>query len=260
MKIPKLTLIGAGPGAADLITLRGMRALACADVILYDALIDPGLLDYAPAHAERVFVGKRRGRCEFAQGDINHLIVYYAHSHGHVVRLKGGDPFVFGRGFEELTFAQDCGVEVSVVPGVSSSYSVPALAGIPLTCRGVSESFWVLTGTTKDHQLSDDIRVAVRSSATLVILMGMKHLPEITDLLSSFGKAEMPVAIIQNGSTPNERVAFGTAETIVAEVERAGLSNPAVIVVGEVVRLAQGMGAQTMEWTTNRDAVLAVNR
>ncbi|MCY7359401.1 MAG: uroporphyrinogen-III C-methyltransferase [Rudanella sp.] len=260
MKIPKLTLIGAGLGAADLITLRGMRALACADVILYDALIDPILLDHAPAHAERVFVGKRRGRCEFSQPDINHLIVQYAHSYGHVVRLKGGDPFIFGRGFEELTFAQDCGVEVSVIPGVSSSYAVPALASIPLTCRGVSESFWVLTGTTKDHQLYDDIRVAVRSTATLLILMGMKHLPEITDLLFSVGKAEMPVAIIQNGSTANERVAFGTAETIVAEVEREGLSNPAVIVVGEVVRLAQGMGVRTMERKTNRGTVLAVHR
>jgi uroporphyrin-III C-methyltransferase len=244
MKTPKFTLIGAGPGAADLITLRGVRALACADVVLYDALVAPALLDYAPAQAERVFVGKRRGRCEFAQQDINHLIVQYAHSHGHVIRLKGGDPFVFGRGFEELTFAQDCGVEVTVVPGVSSSYSVPALAGIPLTCRGVSESFWVLTGTTKDHQLSDDIRVAVRSTATLVILMGMKHLPEITALLASVSKADMPVAIIQNGSTSQERVAFGTAQTIVTEVEREGLSNPAVIVIGEVVRLAQGQTPQ----------------
>lgn len=244
MKTPKLTLIGAGPGAADLITVRGIRALACADVVLYDALVDPSLLDYAPAYAERVFVGKRRGRCEFAQQDINHLIVRYAHSHGHVVRLKGGDPFVFGRGFEELTFAQDSRVEVTVVPGVSSSYGVPALAGIPLTCRGVSESFWVLTGTTKDHQLSDDIRVAVRSTATLVILMGMKHLPEIVHLLASAGKAEIPMAVIQNGSTADERVAVGTAETIVAEVERSGLSNPAVIVVGEVVRLARSNWTQ----------------
>lgn len=238
MLIPKLTLIGAGPGAADLITVRGIRALACADVILYDALVDSALLDYAPVHAERVFVGKRRGRCEFAQSDINHLIVQYAHSHGHVVRLKGGDPFVFGRGFEELTFAQNCGVDVAVVPGVSSSYSVPALAGIPLTCRGVSESFWVLTGTTKDHQLSGDVRTAVRSTATLVILMGMKQLPEIVQLLVSVGKAGIPVAVIQNGSTQNERVLFGTAQTILAEVEREGLSNPAVIVVGEVVRMA----------------------
>lgn len=235
MKNTKLTLIGAGPGAADLITVRGMRALACADVILYDALIDPALLEYAPAHAERVFVGKRRGRCEFSQYDINQLIVQYAYSHGHVVRLKGGDPFVFGRGFEELTFAQNCGVEVAIIPGLSSSYAVPALAGIPLTCRGVSESFWVLTGTTKDHHLSDDIRVAVRSNATLVILMGMKHLPEICTLLTSAGKAELPVAVIENGSTPNERVAIGTAKTIVANVEHDGLSNPAVIVIGEVV-------------------------
>lgn len=153
---------------------------------------------------------------------------------------------MFGRGFEELTFARDCGVEVAVVPGVSSSYAVPALAHIPFTCRGVSESFWVLTGTTKDHQLSDDIRVVVRSRATLVILMGMKHLPEIADLLSSVGNAETPVALIQNGSTPKEQVAFGVAGTIVAKVERKDLSNLAITVVGEVVWLAQGMASRIM--------------
>ncbi|QJW91812.1 uroporphyrinogen-III C-methyltransferase [Spirosoma taeanense] len=244
LKQPKLTLVGAGPGDPDLITLKGVRALQTADVVLYDALVHPDLLQHAPESAERVFVGKRpwqptgpANRCEFAQTDINHLIVQYAHSHGHVVRLKGGDPFVFGRGFEELVFAEDCGVETAVVPGLSSSYSVPALAGIPLTCRGVSESFWVLTGTTKDHRLSADIRAAVQSTATLVILMGMKHLPEIVALLSDAGREKVPMAIIQNGSRADERMAMAPASAILGAVEGHKLTNPAIIVIGEVVRL-----------------------
>lgn len=238
LKLPELTLVGAGPGDPELITVKGIRALERADVVLYDALVHPDLLNYAPAAAQRVFVGKRRGRCEFAQADINHLIVRHAREFGHVVRLKGGDPFVFGRGFEELAFAQDAGLAVSIVPGLSSSYAVPALAGIPLTSRGFSESFWVLTGTTKDHQLSDDIAKASQTNATLVVLMGMKHLPLIVDILANAGRADTPVAIIQNGTLDSERMAVGTVSTIQAEVERLGLDNPAIIVIGEVVRLA----------------------
>jgi uroporphyrin-III C-methyltransferase len=241
-KIPRLTLIGAGPGDPELITYKAVKALQTADAVLYDALVHPDILQFAPASAELVYVGKRpwqqgKGGCEFAQSDINHLIVQYAHSHGHVVRLKGGDPFVFGRGFEELVFAQDCGVETAVVPGLSSSYAVPALAGIPLTCRGVSESFWVLTGTTKNHQLSDDVAVAVRSSATLVILMGMKHLTAIVDLLRNVGRADEPMAVIQNGSRPDEQVALATADQVVRVVADRKLSNPAIIVIGPVVAL-----------------------
>ena len=235
---PRLTLVGAGPGDPELITLKGVRALQSAGAVLYDALVHPALLDHAPASAERLFVGKRRGRCEFAQEDLNHLLVEYAQRYGHVVRLKGGDPFVFGRGFEELAFAKRYGIETAVVPGISSSYAVPELAGIPLTCRGLNESFWVLTGTTRFHQLSDDIRAAVHSNATLVILMGMQHLDEIGRLLCGAGKETLPVAVIQNGSRENERVLLGTAATIAAAVRKEGLANPAVIVAGEVVSLA----------------------
>ncbi len=254
LTIPELTLVGAGPGDPELITVKGIRALERANVVLYDALVHPDLLNYAPADAQRVFVGKRRGRCEFAQADINHLIVRYAHEFGHVVRLKGGDPFVFGRGFEELAFAQDAGVAVSVVPGLSSSYAVPGLAGIPLTSRGASESFWVLTGTTKDHQLSADIAKASQTNATLVILMGMKHLPLIVDTLTGAGRADTPVAIIQNGTLNSERVATGLVSTIQAEVARLGLDNPAIIVIGEVVRLAGTVNSQQVH-TTSQSAV-----
>lgn len=237
---PKLTLVGAGPSDPELITLKGVKAIQNADVVLYDALVSTELLAYAPAHAQIVYVGKRRGRCEFVQQDLNQLIVDYALNHGHVVRLKGGDSFVFGRGYEEIAFAQEFGIETSVVPGISSSISVPALAGIPLTCRGVSESFWVLTGTTKNHTLSNDVAKAVHSTATLVILMGMQHLSQITQILAEAGKAETPVAIIQNGSTSQQKIGLGTVDTIVEVVEKEGLANPAIIVVGEVVRLHPG--------------------
>ena len=234
---PKLTLVGAGPGDPDLITLKGIKALQNADVVLYDALVSTELLAFAPAHAHMVYVGKRRGRCEFAQQDLNQLIVDYALNYGHVVRLKGGDSFVFGRGYEEIAFAQEFGIETNVVPGISSSVAVPALAGIPLTTRGVSESFWVLTGTTKNHALSADVVKAARSTATLVILMGMHHLSQIIRIFAEAGKADTPVAIIQNGSTPEQKIGLGTVKTIVAEAEKEGLANPAIIVVGEVVRL-----------------------
>ncbi|MFN8344707.1 MAG: uroporphyrinogen-III C-methyltransferase [Spirosomataceae bacterium] len=234
---PQLTLVGAGPGDPDLITLKGIKAIRQADVVLYDALVCTELLTYAPAHARLIYVGKRRGRCEFAQQDINQLIVDCALNYGHVIRLKGGDPFVFGRGYEEIAFAQGFGIETNVIPGISSSVAVPALAGIPLTCRGVSESFWVLTGTTKNHTLSEEVAKAAQSTATLVILMGMQHLGQITEILVGAGKADTPVAVIQNGSTSEQKIGLGTVDTIVAIVAKEGLTNPAVIVVGEVVRL-----------------------
>src|SRR5690349_2015813 len=146
---PKLTLVGAGPGDPDLISVKGIRVLQSADVVLYDALVNEELLHYVPEEAPRIYVGKRLGQHEFTQTKINELIVVMANLHGHVVRLKGGDPFVFGRGQEEIAFARQHGLETAIVPGISSSIAVPELQGIPITSRGISESFWVLTGTTK---------------------------------------------------------------------------------------------------------------
>lgn len=237
-----LTLVGAGPGDAELITLKGLRALRRADVVLYDALVNTELLGYAPA-AEHIFVGKRLGCQAYAQQQINELIVQRGRARGHVVRLKGGDPFVFGRGSEELAYALAHGMEVAVVPGLSSCLSVPASLHIPATLRGVAESFWVITATTRDHRLSDDVALAARSSATVVILMGMSKLPEIMGLFEAEGKGETPVAIIQEGTTPRQRSALGTVRSIASEVNRLGLGNPAVIVVGEVVREAERLAA-----------------
>lgn len=232
---PKLTLIGAGPGDPDLLTVKGMKTLQTADVVLYDALVNPKILEYAP-QAECIFVGKRKGCYAYQQDQINELIVSRAKSHGHVVRLKGGDPFVFGRGSEELEFALSKGIPAEFIPGISSALAVPASQNIPLTQRGTSESFWVITGTTKEHKLSKDVALAAKSRATVIILMGMSKLGEIVSLFKEQHKNQMPVAIIQNGTTTYEQIGIGTVDTIEGIVREHGLSNPAIIVVGEVVR------------------------
>ncbi len=232
-----LYLIGAGPGNPDLITLKAVKILQQASVVLYDALIDEEVLSHVSENAIKVFVGKRAGVCQTPQEKINELIVEYGKKHPTVVRLKGGDPFIFGRGYEEMDTAKKHGMKVEVVPGVSSFYSVPALQHVPITRRGVNESFWVVTGTTMDHGLSNDIRLAAQSNATVVILMGMRKLPEIVSIYQSLGKGELPVGIIQNGSLKNEKVALGTINSIKDEVIRNGMGSPAIIIVGEVVRL-----------------------
>lgn len=235
MKIPKLTVVGAGPGDPELITLKAIKAIESADVVLYDALINEELLDYASPIAELIFVGKRKGCYSYQQDQINELIVSRAKSHGHVVRLKGGDPFIFGRGAEEIDFVRQFGVQTYVVPGISSCMAVPAYQGIPLTKRGASESFWVITGTTKSHKISADVALAAKSTATVVILMGMAKLDEIISIFSSEGKAQTPIAIIQNGTTQFERCGIGTINTIQKIVVEKQLSSPAIIVIGEVV-------------------------
>lgn len=236
---PKLTVVGAGPGDADLITLKAIKALEQADVVLYDALVNNELLGYVNPNAELIFVGKRRGCYRYQQEQINELIVARGFSHGHVVRLKGGDPFIFGRGAEEMEYAAKHGLEVAVVPGISSSLAVPAYQNIPLTKRGSSESFWVITGTTKQHQLSNDVALAAKSNATVVILMGMGKLSEIIQLFKAEGKNELPVAIIQNGTTPEEKIGIGTVGTIEEVVAKNNLSNPAIILLGDVVNHRQ---------------------
>jgi len=235
-----LTIIGAGPGDPELITIKAIKALQRADVVLYDALVNNELLEYAP-RAEKIFVGKRRGCYSYKQEQINELIVSRAKTHGHVVRLKGGDSFVFGRGAEEMEYAAQHGVETVMIPGISSSLSVPAAQNIPVTKRGAAESFWVITGTTKEHKLSKDVALAAKSSATVVILMGMSKLAEIMALFEAEGKSETPVAVIQEGTTDREKIGIGTVQTIEQEVAQQALSNPAIIIIGEVVRHRQRM-------------------
>ncbi len=234
MKTPRLTVVGAGPGDPDLITLKAIKALQAAAVVLYDALVNPELLEYAPT-AEKIFVGKRKGCYAYQQEQINDLIISRALSHGHVVRLKGGDPFIFGRGSEELDIVREHGIETAMVPGISSALAVPAYQGIPLTKRGSAESFWVITGTTKRHTLSDDVALAAQSNATVAILMGMGKLNEIVSAFAKAGKEKTPVAIIQNGTREDEKTGFGTIENIEKVVTEKNLSSPAIIVIGKVV-------------------------
>lgn len=235
----KLTLVGAGPGDPDLISVKGIKAIADADVILYDDLASKELLSYAKHKTEKIYVGKRVGKHSHTQDAINELIIHFAKEKGHVIRLKGGDPFIFGRGYEEIEYAQAHGIPCDIVPGISSAHSVPALQGIPLTSRGVSQSYWVVTATSKDGSLTKDISLAAQSTATVVVLMGTRKLREICLAFAEHGKSEAPIAIIQNGTMPNEKIIKGAISTIMALAKDAQISSPAIIIIGETVRLSE---------------------
>lgn len=235
---PRLTVVGAGPGDPELITLKAIKAIASAQAVLYDALVDPILLEHCSPTCEQIYVGKKPGESH-SQAAINELIVEKAYALGHVVRLKGGDPFVFGRGQEEIEFAKSFGLITGYIPGISSSYAAAGAADIPLTVRGVNESFWVMTGTKSDGSLSEDLKLGLQSTATLVILMGMSQLAEIASLCQQYGKGEISAAIIQNGTMANQRIGISTAAELENLAKKEDLRNPAIIVIGEVVRHAK---------------------
>lgn len=244
---PFVTLVGAGPGDPDLITLKGIKAIKEADVILYDALVNEDILLYAKESCTKIYVGKRAERLSTSQDFINKLLVDYALTHGHVVRLKGGDPFVFGRGGEELDYIHQFNIPTAVIPGISSSVGLTGLQQIPLTYRGISESFWVITGATTAGKLSADIYQAVKTNATIVVLMGFLKLKEIVELYQLNNKGNLPIAIIQNGSLPNERVVLGNIDNIIQKSERSLIGVPAIIVLGEVVAKHQNFDAIKQE-------------
>jgi uroporphyrin-III C-methyltransferase len=245
---PKLTLVGAGPGDADLITVKGIQALSTADVVLYDALVNKELLNYVPDSALKIYVGKRNKNHSYTQEQINALIVDSAFSYGHVVRLKGGDSFVFGRGYEEIAYAELFNIDTSVVPGISSSIAVPELQGIPLTNRGTNESFWVVTGTTGNGKLSADLKLAAQSSATVIVLMGLNKLKEIVELYKNNKKEDTAIAIIQNGSLPTEKIVLGTIDTIIDIAANEKIGAPAIIVIGDVVKLHSKFPVSLTDW------------
>lgn len=238
IKKPELIIVGAGPGDPDLITVKGLKAIERAQVILYDALASPELLKYAQPDCKLISVGKRKGRHTFPQDEINQLIVFYASRYGTVVRLKGGDPYVFGRGHEELEYAQRRGIQVEVIPGLSSSLAAPASVGIPLTKRGVNESFWVSTGTCTSGQASDDLLLAAQSGATVVILMGMANLNAIVTAFCNVRGKHEPIAIVQEATTSNEKIVIGDLDSIESLVKENAMGSPAVIVIGRVVEEA----------------------
>lgn len=230
----KVYLAGAGPGAPELLTLKAHQALTAADVVLYDRLVSPEILALAPESAELIYTGKDEGHQEEIQSEIYRLLLRHAFAGHTVVRLKGGDPFLFGRGAEEAQFLRQHGIEVDVIPGVSSALSVPALAGIPVTYRGISHAVTIVSGRCKGGRPAD--WAPYGQVGTLVILMGVRYRDRIARSLIDAGRSpDEPAAFIERGSTPDERI----VETTLREIARGktDIAAPAVLVVGEVVRL-----------------------
>jgi len=238
----RVSLVGAGPGDPGLLTLKGARAIAAADVIVYDYLAAAPIVALAPPDCEKVYAGKRAGAHALSQEEITQLLIRLAREGKRVVRLKGGDPFVFGRGGEEADALAAAGIGFEVIPGITSAIAAPAYAGIPLTHRDYTTSFTVATGhedPTKPASTLDYARLA-DPHQTLVLLMAMGNLDEIVTKLREHGlSGDRPVAVIHEGTKPGQKTLVATLETIVAAVESAGITAPAVVVVGDVVRLRE---------------------
>jgi uroporphyrin-III C-methyltransferase len=238
--VGKVFLVGAGPGDAELLTVRAARLLASADVVVYDNLVSPEVLELIPRGAERVYVGKQRGHHSMAQGDINALLVRLASAGRQVVRLKGGDPFVFGRGGEELQALAAEGIPFEVVPGITAACGVASYAGIPLTHRDLAQACLFVTGHLKDGTCDLDWPALARPRQTLVIYMGLGGLAEICAQLIAHGlPASTPAAVVEQGTTLDQRVVSATLADLDARVEQAELRSPCLIIVGEVVRLRE---------------------
>jgi uroporphyrin-III C-methyltransferase len=238
----KVYLVGTGPGSIDLLTVRALKVLQDADVILYDALVGEDIKKVFPPEAEMINVGKRADNHAYSQEEINRMLVELAYKFRTVVRVKGGDPYVFGRGGEEAETLAKEGIEVDIVPGITSAIAVPASAGIPVTFRGYASSVTILTGHEDPTKGATalDFKALAALQGTLVILMGIKRLEQNIRALIDNGKPpDTPVAIIERGTTPEERVTVGTLGTIVALAEERKVEAPAVIVIGEVVRLRE---------------------
>jgi uroporphyrin-III C-methyltransferase / precorrin-2 dehydrogenase / sirohydrochlorin ferrochelatase len=234
----KVYLVGAGPGDPQLLTLRAARLLADADVIVYDALIGEGILDLARRGARRIYVGKQSGRHTLPQQDINRVLLRLAREGNRVVRLKGGDPFIFGRGGEELEELAAAGIPFEVVPGVTAASGMAAYAGIPLTHRDHAQACVFVTGHLRDGSCNLDWPTLARSHQTVVIYMGVAALPEICRQLVAHGLSrETPAALVQHATTPSQRSIAGTLAALPELALAAGIHAPALIVFGEVVRL-----------------------
>ena len=236
----KAFIVGGGPGDPGLVTLRALEVLAAAHVVLYDALVSDAVLAMASPTCEKTFVGKRNGSYAMRQEDIVALMIRRARDGKRVVRLKGGDPFVFGRGAEEAIALRDAGLSFEIVPGVSSALAVPAYAGIPLTHRGLSASFTVATGHEDPQKPESQIdwQCLADSGGTVVLLMGLTELRNIAARLLEKGmSSSLPVAVVENGTLPQQRTIVGTLQTIADDVAEHDVRGPAVIVIGEVVRL-----------------------
>lgn len=252
----RVFLVGAGPGDPRLITVRGAELLRSADVIVYDRLVNTELLTYARPSAQLIPVGKHGHGRSTPQEEINEVLVREARAGNSVVRLKGGDPFVFGRGAEECMALGEAGVSFEMVPGISSAIAVPAAAGIPLTHRAIASGFAVVTG----HLAADNARHeldwnALAQMPTLVVLMGLRALPDIVSQLRASGRSmDTPAAVISNGTLPDQQVVAGILSTIAVDVATAGMQQPATLVVGDVVRLSGQIGCNATVMSSSATA------
>lgn len=235
--IPELYVLGAGPGDPELITVKGYRILQKAKAVLYDNLANKELLSLTPNDCEHIYVGKQPYGDYTPQEQIHQLIKHFAFNKGPVVRLKGGDPFIFGRGFEEVLFARENGIKTHFIPGITSMQA-SGFEDIPLTHRAISESVWIVTGTKKDGRLSADLQLAIQSKATVVIYMGMKKLDKIAQTYIEAGYGNTPAAIIQHASLPNQRSVKGIVKDLPELAESNQLTYPAIIIIGEVTNLS----------------------
>ncbi|MDD5157617.1 uroporphyrinogen-III C-methyltransferase [Sulfurimonas sp.] len=235
----RVYLTGAGPGDIELLTIKALRVIKDADVIIYDRLANPEILEEAKSGCEFVYVGKEDGKHIVPQDDINEIIYQNALKHESVVRLKGGDPFVFGRGGEEAIYLLERGIKFDIIPGITSAISAPAYAGIPVTHRGVAVSFRVVTGHESPHKKESQIPwETFKTDDTIIFLMGLHNLPKISKKLIGIGKSsDCPCAVISKGTTKDQSVVVGTLENIV-EIAK-DVPTPALIVVGKVVELRE---------------------
>jgi len=251
----RVALVGAGPGDPDLLTLRALRALQTAEVVVHDRLIGAGILDLANPRAIRIDVGKAKGRHSLPQSGINALLAEHARAGRCVVRLKGGDPFVFGRGGEEMEYLRARGIPVEVVPGVTAAAGCAAAAGIPLTHRDYSSAVTFVSGHTKSGTPDLDWPRLARSRQTLVVYMGLTAAGAIARALAAHGMdPATPVAVIENGTRPDQRVVAGTLATLERIVADNGIASPALIVIGEVAGLAAATQEQAFAATVQRSA------
>lgn len=234
--VGKVYLIGAGPGDPDLITIKGQKALQKADVVVYDRLINPELLSYTDGKSEHIYVGKTPGHPSASQDQINSILISQALKGQNVVRLKGGDPFVFGRGGEEVEALSGQDIDYEVIPGISSAFAGPGSLGIPVTYRGTARSVTVITGHTKDNKLGGYDWQQLAGLDTLVIMMGVRNLAKICSKLIANGRSSTtPVAIIERATSHDQKQIVGTLDTIAEKAD--GLNPPATIIIGEVVRM-----------------------
>ncbi|OIO59505.1 MAG: uroporphyrinogen-III C-methyltransferase [Alphaproteobacteria bacterium CG_4_10_14_0_2_um_filter_63_37] len=254
-------LVGAGPGDPGLLTLRAAQLLAEADVVVYDALVSDGVMAMVHPGAERIYVGKHEGTHTLSQEKIEILLVQLAETHRCVVRLKGGDPFVFGRGGEEAQALRESGIDFTVVPGISSGIAGPAYAGIPLTHRDHAAAAGLLTG----HEAPDRFYPAIdwgsvgKTFETLVVFMGVRRLSGLTEKMIASGKdPTTPVAVIRNATLPDQQVLIGTLGTIAQQVEQAGLRPPALVVIGPVAALHEELNWFHPTPATESDAILLI--